>query len=350
MPKPPDRHIMERLAFIRYMYDLGIEQAAKPEPHSWTAVLTFHDAVELFLGLAASHNGADLDKATEFSAYWKLINAKILPNRLQHSGRMKRLNDARVAFKHHGNAPSPSTIEQCRRDVDTFFEAASSAVFGVDFDEIDLAAIVPHEETANYLRRAQEYANSGDLLMAMGGLGLAFEALVQHFSMASSWSRSAIVFGNWPTSPLSFGETLRPQRSHRFSGPEAELVKQANVVVEIQSGMRLMALGIDLARHAAFQLMTPRHARSINDPHPVFWMSKTMQAVLTIDDFNFGKTFVIESALSAARAERLIRTRTGQAALPDEDRNWSLLLVPWGERSADYLDRKPDFEGLEEEG
>ena len=351
MPKPPDKHVMERLAFIRYMYDLGVEQAAKPEPNSWTSVLTFHDAVELFLGLAASHHGADLGKATDFAAYWKLIDGQIAPERLPFSGKMKRLNDTRVALKHHGNPPSPNTIEQCRRDVDSFFEAAGPIAFGVGFDDIDLVAVVPYDKTAEYLRRAQVYANDGDLLMAMGGLHLGFDALVDHYSMASTWHRGVTVFGAWPTPPLAFGEELQPRnyRSSLGSANRAQdlanhLIKMENSLAEVQYGMRLVALGIDFARYSAFSLTVPNYKMSATDSRPIFWLSKTMRAALTMNNYNFGKSFVIESALSAARAERLIRTRADQAVIPEEDRNWSGLLVPWGERSADYLDRKPDLE------
>lgn len=38
----------QRLAFIRLLVQQGVEQAAKPEPMAAAAILTFHDAVELF--------------------------------------------------------------------------------------------------------------------------------------------------------------------------------------------------------------------------------------------------------------------------------------------------------------
>src|SRR5689334_3580564 len=44
-----DRLTMSRLALIRLLYLQGIEQSGLPVPLAYSSVLTFHDAVELFL-------------------------------------------------------------------------------------------------------------------------------------------------------------------------------------------------------------------------------------------------------------------------------------------------------------
>lgn len=44
-----------RLAFVKYLLNLGTSQAKQPEPPSSAALLMFHDAAELFLHLAAEH-------------------------------------------------------------------------------------------------------------------------------------------------------------------------------------------------------------------------------------------------------------------------------------------------------
>lgn len=45
----------KRLSFIKYLFNLGVEQSHKPEPLCWASVLTFHDSVELFLQLSAEY-------------------------------------------------------------------------------------------------------------------------------------------------------------------------------------------------------------------------------------------------------------------------------------------------------
>jgi hypothetical protein len=46
---------MRRLAFIRALYQQGVEQSGQLEPWTAASVLSFHDAVELFMILSAEH-------------------------------------------------------------------------------------------------------------------------------------------------------------------------------------------------------------------------------------------------------------------------------------------------------
>lgn len=47
-------HLSPYGGFARYVLSLGVEQSQQPEPLSAVSVLTFHDAVELFLQLTSS--------------------------------------------------------------------------------------------------------------------------------------------------------------------------------------------------------------------------------------------------------------------------------------------------------
>jgi excisionase family DNA binding protein len=50
-------------------------EVAAPEPHSSEALLTMHDACELFLVLAAEHLNVDLPKHVQFEDYWAQIES-----------------------------------------------------------------------------------------------------------------------------------------------------------------------------------------------------------------------------------------------------------------------------------
>jgi hypothetical protein len=52
-PPALDPLTMGRLALIRLLYLQGLEQSRLPQPVVCSSVLTFHDTVELFLGLTA---------------------------------------------------------------------------------------------------------------------------------------------------------------------------------------------------------------------------------------------------------------------------------------------------------
>jgi len=66
---------IKRLAFIKYLHTVGIEQVGKPEPFCWTSVLTFHDAVELFLELPMEYlNSGRRLRDIRFMQYWDELN------------------------------------------------------------------------------------------------------------------------------------------------------------------------------------------------------------------------------------------------------------------------------------
>jgi hypothetical protein len=57
------------------LYGLGVDQSHKPEPFAAVSVLTFHDACEMFLQIAAEHNGVAPPKqrSPDFLEYWPLF-------------------------------------------------------------------------------------------------------------------------------------------------------------------------------------------------------------------------------------------------------------------------------------
>lgn len=119
---------MQRLAFIQSLASMGEYQARQPEPLATLAVLALHDSVELFLHLAAEHVDAQPGQLSnkrmlKFEDYFGIINKAmsqdetIPANRLVHQAAMKRLNDARIALKHHGTPAARQAVEQLGAEV-----------------------------------------------------------------------------------------------------------------------------------------------------------------------------------------------------------------------------------------
>lgn len=97
--------VIKRLAFIKYLYKLAVDQSKRPEPLCSASILTFHDAIELFLQLASEHLNVGKQQPS-FMEYWDLISQKLSNQELTQKESMRRLNRARVALKHHGTLPS----------------------------------------------------------------------------------------------------------------------------------------------------------------------------------------------------------------------------------------------------
>ncbi|MFB7596903.1 hypothetical protein [Streptomyces sp. NPDC056160] len=322
MPQTLNPLTVQRLAYIRFIYQEGIEQSRQPSVLSARALTSFHDATENLLGLVVEHLEIDVKKAPEFLGYWETVRPKYqLPNRAG----MKRLNDWRVALKHNGTFPSEHQIEQARAAVAGFFHTVAADVFGVDFDSIDMVDLLTQPETVRLLREAQTHADIGDYPMAMAGLVLAFDALLAHYATRDRPASA---------SPFKFGSTI-----YRMDEPkEREMPKDAgsrhllpklkkihSFAAAGQDALRVMSLGIDYPSLARFRVMSPS-VHGYYDGSQRFVDLPSLRT-LTEDDYNWARHFIIESGLRASRADEI---RGMQERAYELDWNPS---EPYGERS-----------------
>ncbi len=79
MTQPLPTDIVERLGYIRFLHQNGIDQARRPHPMSSAAILSFHDAAELFYILALGHKGVQVNPKTPFEDYWRELS-KVVSN------------------------------------------------------------------------------------------------------------------------------------------------------------------------------------------------------------------------------------------------------------------------------
>jgi hypothetical protein len=289
---PIDPQEMKRLALIRFLYTEGLEQVARPAPLSSRALLSFHDAVEMFLLLAAEHLNVNLPKGVTFDGYFGEIRASTdvqLPIRPA----MRRMNNTRVNFKHHGSIPSGADLEQCRADVTTFLTDATQLVFQADFSSVDMADLVTQPEVVRLLRQAEAHAGHGDYTEALALLWEAFDLLVDDYASRKRTADGTSVFTWWPPPtaprqypPISTGEELSRRVMDVFVALD-----------EFQQAMRVMAMGLDYRRYVKFQMIVPTIGVNMNYERNV---RPVPGLALGNDEYQMGRQFVIESALHLA--------------------------------------------------
>lgn len=150
-PDDLNRHQIERLAFIRYLFTLGVQHAQGAGPQSSVAILLFHDAVELFLVLASE--ALHVKRADSFMNYFQPLDEKLKPGPpMPERESMRRLNDARNALKHKGLRADRADLEHHTEAVIRFFEEATPRIFGADIDSVSLVAVVRCEGAQPYCR------------------------------------------------------------------------------------------------------------------------------------------------------------------------------------------------------
>ncbi|MGW6841181.1 hypothetical protein [Streptomyces sp. NPDC054958] len=316
MTTPLSPTTIQRLAFVRFLHEQGIAQSSQPEPLSAAAVLSFQDAVEHFLLIAADHLKVNLPSSMQFLQYWERLNPSMpVGQELPSKQALDRVNKIRVALKHYGTIPSTQAISQAKADVTTFFTDATQMIFNVDFGTVDMVDLVAREETSKFLHEAHTHAVAGNVIPAMAGLVLAMEELLDYYTGDNQHRR------HWPTNPFQFGPKLDRYRDPTFpldtARPELKQVERlTETVSRIQEAMQVMALGIDYAKYIQFRAISPAIGRYFAGPIRIHF--SPAHRSLTLDDYRTSRLFVIESALRATRADAtLARTASHYSAIEE---------------------------------
>jgi hypothetical protein len=292
--QPLNRNTVKRLALIRFLYAQGLEQAKRPQPLSAAALLSFHDAVEMFLLLAAESLNVSLSKSVVFDGYWTEIaqhSGTQLPNRPA----MRRMNNSRVNFKHHGSIPSAMDVQQFQGDVTTFLTDATQMVFGADFHGLEMTDLVTQARTLTLLRNAETQATQGDYTEALGLLSEAFDGLLKDYADRKRAAGGFQPFTFLPT--FGFSRLMQGQHDRDLTN-RIETVE--TVLEEMQRAMRVLTMGLDYRRYVQLKLLAPGVIYDLGG-------GRTVQALpghqVGDDEYQTCKLFVIESALHLAELD-----------------------------------------------
>lgn len=291
---------MKRLAFIKYLHSIGVEQSKKAEPFCWASVLTFHDAVELFLELASEYlDVSKRIKKIKFMEYWSLINPILTSkgkNELTQRISIDRLNSARVALKHNGTSPSKSAIAEFRTCVSEFFEENTPIVFSVRFSKISLISLIQYKETRRRLIQAQNLLREEKIDDALAKIAISFVRLIDDYE-----DKKKDEFGR---SPFFLGDVCSPvltSDNDDMSDIESCLDDIADVIDSLQDAVKILSLGLDYRRYARFKFLTPKVVRRLSEKKEKIYLTaksrRTKKRKPSVEDVRFCIDFVIESAI-----------------------------------------------------
>jgi len=294
---PLDKIVTQRLAFIRYLYTVAVEQSYKAEPLCFVSILTFHDAIELFLQLSSEFLNV-AKKRIEFMEYWDILTPEIRRRspdlELTQRESARRLNDARVALKHHGTWPNKLEVESHRVTATSFFGENVPTIFSIEFSDVSLIDMVQCDAAKINLKEAEKMLKESRREEALEKAAGAFKQIIMDYEdrVRKEFGSSPFVFGRDMTFLSSFFMGLR--QVDRKMAEFVDKVKES--VDDLREAVKILSLGIDYRKYAKFLLLTPR----------VFLGEKgiLVQPALiekeetpTEDDVRFCIDFVVESAL-----------------------------------------------------
>jgi hypothetical protein len=251
MPDPLTRDLIRRLAFVRYLYGLGVDQSHKPEPFAAVAVLTFHDACEMFLQIAAEHNGISpsRQRSPDLLEYWPLFEQQA---QLQVTSKasMIRLNRVRGNLKHGGVLPAHGEIEGFRATVVGFLGDNALPLLGVNLDDVSLTSMIRSDDVRGPLERAEAALLFGNLQGVMEEAARAFAISLRRFE---SRPRSS-------TFPWGGSYSLRGASANLFSPfREIDAIGRSlkDVVDVFAEAITIVGYNLDFDSYLMFKTLAP---------------------------------------------------------------------------------------------
>lgn len=288
--------VIRRLALIKYLYGVGIEQSQKPEPLCVFSILTFHDAVELFLQLAVDYHNVKKQKAQiSFMEYWTLLSPKIPKGGPTQQLAMERLNKARVGLKHYGILPSKFQIESFRASATNFFEENTHLIFKIDFSAISLIDLIQYKETKSHLKEAISLLNKNDIIPALDKTAIAFSLLIyDYYKSIRKTDQPLSAFNKSIAIPSNFHINLNLRNSMKTEKKLSDFANEVKTsLANIKDIIEILVLGIDYRKYVKFHLLTPTVLKSGSGKYSICRSGKTVD----LNDAHFCIDFVIESAV-----------------------------------------------------
>lgn len=312
-----EQTVVRRLAFIKYLHELGVSQSFMPEPANASSVLIFHDSIELFLQLASEILNVG-KRQPNFMEYWEILSPKIPSGDLPQKESMRRLNKSRRSLKHDGTLPSQLDIDSFRAITGAFFAEAMPLIFTLEFDDLSLIDFVEAAQPRNNLKEAASLIADNDFGGSVTKAAIAFHQLIDDYEKRkrSTYGRSPFYFGpHFPlvdsffmglghgSSPLLASQEFRQQLGQFIDGVKESLEA-------IQDAIRILAMGIDYPRYSRFRTLTP----SIRGPFQGEYSVGRVAEGLDSEDAQFCIDFVIEAALKLQEFDWSISGENGEGA------------------------------------
>lgn len=292
-----DSTTVKRLSFIKYLYQIGINQSKNSEHIAGAALLTFHDSAELFLKLSSEE--LNIGKSgLHFMEYWELISNELSGDKeLTQKESMRRLNKARVALKHHGTQPSKIDLEAFRATITNFFQENCTLIFGIDFPSISMIDFIEPESARVKLKEAENFKSNEQIDEALDQIIIAFNVMLKDYEnrKRGKFSKSPFFFGKDLNFYNSFFMGLNDDRGNNKMAEFVDRVKES--IESMQEAIKILALGIDYKKFSKFKLLTPHIEETMNGEYIISRNSYVPREKSSKKEVQFCIDFVVEAAL-----------------------------------------------------
>ena len=280
--------IVKRLAIIKYLFNVGLEQCKQPEIVAYSSILSFHDSIDMFMQLAAEKKG--IAKREREKSYMMSFFSKIPELTLEAS--VNKINVRRNSLKHNGQIPAKIEIEESKTIAALFFEQNTPTIFGIEFKEISLVNLVSYESAKEFLDISQKAFDEARWEHCVENAAYAFHELLDSYenNKINDYRKSPFFFGD--KMPFWWISHRKLEQLDRDLADNINKLK--NSLDAMSQALKITTLGIDYRKYAMFSLLTPTVRKDSNNKYHA---SLPDEKKWTKENCKFCIDFVIESSL-----------------------------------------------------
>ncbi len=299
--------ISERLSYIKHLFYLGVQQSELNYRVAFPSILSFHDAIDMFMQLVAEKRG--IVKKERDKLYLMNFFDKIPELTLKAS--VNKINTRRNNLKHSGQIPAPNEIEESKTITQLFFEENVSLIFGIDWSDVSFYNLITIDKVRQCLISADKFLQHGKKKEIVTVLSIAFFEILQIDPKVKINSKKFLIDHDYKlagsfSSPIIATSIRHIENNIKgIVGSNAE--KQAKIfdkrlksAIEIYDNnfkrleeiLRILSLGIDYRKYINFKMITPRVELTQN-----YRLGKIDEELLTDKNIKFMFDFVFDSAM-----------------------------------------------------
>lgn len=240
-----------RLAAVKALLARAEAVCDEPAPFWWEGINRLHDVAEMFL-CAICDTYAIAPPAKGFMDYWSAISAKT-GTRIDYGPAMRRVNDLRISFKHHGTVPNRDELLKARNTVHDLIHDETPKYFEhLTLNSLNLADLIIDTEVKRLVDSALERWSGEEPDSGRWAMGFLKEALIQ------ITSRGPILGKRGAFDLVESAQGLIRQRvrmgDHRVSdvlldGLEMTQERMEGSLSNVNRIAVLAGLGVDLVRY-----------------------------------------------------------------------------------------------------
>lgn len=277
--KELSENLYRRLTLSKYLFRQARLVLQYSEPYSrGLATSLLQDSVEIFLRVLGEQYKIKIQGRGDFHQLLDRVGKQI-GSVGEHSAAIKRLNTARIGFKHEGLDVSAIDVKTFQSNVEAFLSEVCREALKVDFETLSLVAAIGHCRTRNWLKKARK----------------ALLADSYTTSVAHSAAAMVIYLNHWN---ILLGERTDP--ADYIDSDSSEVYGLVDWVTEyvepIRIRLELFSHGVDVASYNKFAAMIPNTYVDHKGAVCQYWVKSTRTH--SRDDARFCYNFAVDSALA----------------------------------------------------